>query len=84
MIYQGMECQETYRLITEYVERDLGQKERDLFERHVDNCSNCKAFFRTYQKTRDLVETLLCDQLPEELTDEINKVVTSAIKGNGT
>lgn len=51
-----------------------------MFELHVKKCINCKAFFRTYEKTQDIVSRLLCDDMPPEIAQKVKKYIDEIIK----
>ncbi len=61
-------CREVLQLLTEYLEGDLAPTERAEFEKHMEACSPCRAFLRTYAKADELSRAALREaDIPEEL-----------------
>ena len=45
MIPGPLSCQETFRRINDYVDRELAPEEQSLVEDHLRECANCAARF---------------------------------------
>jgi len=65
-------CQQILQTLTEYLEGDLSPEEKRDFEQHMEGCEPCHAFFRTYDKSRELARrTLREDDIPAELQERV-------------
>ena len=62
-----MRCEDLVGIIVDYVEDTMDPLLKEEFERHMGDCSSCLAFFKTYQKTRELTKESACDDIPEEV-----------------
>jgi anti-sigma factor RsiW len=60
-------CEDTVRLLVEFLEHQLPPDVHQELERHLARCSRCLAQLKTYQSTVSLLQTLKEDDLPLEL-----------------
>ena len=60
-------CEDTVRLLVEYLERQLPPDVHAELERHLSRCSSCLAQLKTYQSTVSLLRTIREEDLPQEL-----------------
>ena len=60
-------CEDTVRLLVEFLEHQLPPEIHGELERHLARCSRCLAQLKTYQSTLSLLRTLKEDDLPPEL-----------------
>ena len=60
-------CEDTVRLLVEYLERQLPPDVHAELERHLSRCPSCLAQLKTYQSTVSLLRTIREEDLPQEL-----------------
>jgi anti-sigma factor (TIGR02949 family) len=60
-------CQDLIGLLLEYLEGALGPEVVAEFERHLEGCAPCRAYLRTYQRTRQMIAEVGGVEMPEEL-----------------
>jgi anti-sigma factor RsiW len=60
-------CEDTVRLLVEFLEHQLPPGIHGELERHLARCPRCLAQLKTYQSTLSLLGTLKEDDLPPEL-----------------
>ena len=71
-------CREVIQVLTDYLEDDLSLQEKASFEQHMSACGPCRAFLRTYEKSRELAAGAL---RAEEIPDELQERIRGFIKG---
>ena len=62
-----MRCEDLVGIIIDYVEGTMDPLLKEEFERHMGDCESCLAFFKTYEKTRELTKESTCNDMPEEV-----------------
>lgn len=60
-------CQEAIGLLVDYLERALGSELLAALEAHLADCEPCRAYLKTYRKTRDLMARSGPVDMPPEL-----------------
>lgn len=60
-------CQEAIDLLADYLDQTLGERLLAELERHLADCAPCRAYLRTYRKTRDLTARAAPADMPPEL-----------------
>ena len=60
-------CEDTVRLLVEYLERQLPPDVHAELERHLARCPRCLAHLKTYESTVSLLRSIREDDLPSEL-----------------
>lgn len=69
-----MTCQDIAEFLADYLEHSLPFRQRMAFQFHLFLCRDCRRYLATYDKTRQLIQTLKNDetgngreQVPQEL-----------------
>ncbi len=52
-------CEKETALIADYLASDLSPGKLALFEKHLEECPDCKAFLQTYKKTIEITRSFL-------------------------
>jgi anti-sigma factor RsiW len=60
-------CEDTVRLLVEYLEHQLAPEVHAELERHLSGCPRCVAHVKTYESTVSLLRSIREDDLPPEL-----------------
>ncbi len=76
-----MRCEDLVGIIIDYVEETMDPLLREEFERHMGDCESCLAFFKTYQKTRELIKETSCDDIPQEVQLRVKAFLKKNITG---
>jgi anti-sigma factor RsiW len=76
-----MRCEDLVGIIIDYVEETMDPLLREEFERHMSDCESCLAFFKTYQKTRELIKETSCDDIPQEVQLRVKAFLKRNITG---
>lgn len=76
-----MRCEDLVGIIIDYVEETMDPLLREEFERHMGDCESCLAFFKTYQKTRELIKETSCDDIPQEVQLRVKAFLKRNITG---
>ena len=60
-------CREAIDLLVDFLDQTLGERLLADLERHLADCGPCRAYLRTYRKTRDLTARTAPADMPPEL-----------------
>ena len=60
-------CSDLTQLLLDFVEGHLPPDTHAALQQHLDGCSDCVAFLRTYESTRSLLRSLRETDLPPGL-----------------
>jgi anti-sigma factor RsiW len=55
----GIRCSEAIELVTLHLDDALGDRDRRLFEQHVDGCTGCTRYVAQIRQTIDLTRRVL-------------------------
>ncbi len=76
-----MTCQEFVDFILAYLERDLGEEERAIFEAHIELCPPCLGYLETYKDTVALGSACCAEPdgpVPADVPEQLVRAVLSA------
>ena len=74
-----MKCREFVDFLMEYLEGGLRERERQVFEGHIEDCPSCMHYLDTYRETVRLEG--LCgggDEVPEEVPEPLVRAILAA------
>ncbi|MDH3972772.1 MAG: zf-HC2 domain-containing protein [Deltaproteobacteria bacterium] len=74
-----MRCEDLIELINDYLEGEMNPQFKEEFERHIDDCSSCLAFFETYKKTKELTGEISCKEIPDQVQSRIKDFLKSKL-----
>ncbi len=60
-----MNCIEFSELLFSYIEGELNDSQKKLFEEHIKTCSSCEKEYKAYQKMINDIHTLPMEELPK-------------------
>jgi len=78
--YGRLTCQEAISLLGDYLERILGDRLLAALEAHLADCEPCRAYLKTYRKTRDLTARLGAVDMPPELQSRLRTFLRDRIQ----
>ena len=51
-----MTCKGVHAFLSDWLTGDLPRETREVFARHLEGCSSCRAYVDSYEKTRELAQ----------------------------
>ncbi len=75
-----MKCREFVEFVMEYLEGDLADEERRVFEGHIRDCPPCLTYLDTYEDTVRLGRSVCGpdDAVPEDVPEELVQAILAA------
>jgi len=75
-----MNCREFVEFVMEYLEGDLGDRERAVFEGHIEDCPPCLTYLDTYRETVRLGRSVCGpdDDVPADVPEELVQAILAA------
>lgn len=68
-----MRCEEILQKISEYIDGELDNGECQSIKQHIDTCSFCKKFVKSFTRNIDLCKELLKVDMPEEVREKLRQ-----------
>jgi anti-sigma factor RsiW len=75
-----MTCHDLIGLLLDYLEGALDPDTVAAFERHLQDCAPCRAYLRTYDRSRRLVGDVSQVEMPEELKDRLRDLLLGRLR----
>ena len=66
-----MNCKEVIDFLMEYLDGELSEEQRSAFESHLEVCSDCVAFIKSYKQTLQLTKQLQISEAGEKIEDKV-------------
>ena len=77
-----MTCRELIEFLMSYIDGELADDRRSLFDEHLANCPDCVTYLETYRKTVALETELLGASLdalvPGDVPEDLVRAILSA------
>jgi anti-sigma factor RsiW len=68
-------CRDVIGLLLDYLEEALDPDTVAAFERHLQDCAPCRAYLKTYDRSRRLVGEVSRVEMPDELKDRLRELL---------
>jgi anti-sigma factor RsiW len=68
-------CRDVIGFLLDYLEATLDEDTIALFERHLADCAPCRAYLRTYDRSRRLVGEAGRVEMPVEMRDRLRDLL---------
>jgi anti-sigma factor RsiW len=68
-------CRDLIGLLLDYLEEALDPDTIAAFEHHLQDCAPCRAYLKTYDRSRRLVGEVSGVEMPEELKDRLRELL---------
>jgi anti-sigma factor RsiW len=68
-------CRDLIGLLLDYLDTTLDEDTVALFERHLADCAPCRAYLRTYDRSRRLVGEVERAEMPVEMRDRLRDLL---------
>ena len=76
----GMSCREFVEFLMAYLDDELAQRERQVFEGHIEDCPSCGDYLNSYRTTVRLGQELCGsdDEVPAEVPEPLVEAILAA------
>lgn len=74
-----LRCRDVVDLILAYLEGTLDSGERQAFEAHIADCTNCWRFLQTYRATVELGQQLREEAIPPDVRERLETFLRSRL-----
>jgi len=74
-----LRCRDVVDLILAYLEGTLDPGERQAFEAHIADCTNCWRFLKTYRDTVELGQQLRDEAIPPDVRERLETFLRSRL-----
>ncbi|SEM28020.1 Putative zinc-finger [Stigmatella aurantiaca] len=73
-------CKDSINLLMNFLDGELSQEETQHLREHLQGCSPCVDFLRTYRATPGLCKRALAARMPQEVSEKLTEYLRSKIK----
>lgn len=70
--------------MSDYIDGDLPDEQKAVFDAHFKGCEKCRAFFMSFKSSLDLIEYLDDKPCPTEVKSRLEKLIESRLAGSKT
>ena len=78
-----MTCQDIADRLVDFVEDELDDDERALFETHMARCADCAAFLASYLRATELARRAVVQSLPATARERLLDALRATIDPSG-
>ena len=78
-----MTCKEAIDVLADYIEASLTPELGEELERHLLDCAPCRAYLRTYRKTREITGEVGRAPMPEEMRQRLHRFLLDRLRAPG-
>lgn len=81
----NLTCQDFVNFLSDYIDGDLKEQQKCVFDDHVGVCSDCRNYLDSYKKTMKLASSVVAnDALSDDVPPELIKAIfASRTAGRG-
>jgi anti-sigma factor (TIGR02949 family) len=73
-------CKDSINLLQHFLDGELSQEDTQHLREHLQGCTPCVDFLRTYRATPGLCRRALAHKMPQELSTKLTEFLRSKIK----
>lgn len=73
-------CKDSINLLLDYLDGELTPEDTQHLREHLQGCSPCVDFLRTYRATPGLCKKALAQKMPQEMSSKLTEFLRSKIK----
>ena len=70
-----MKCGQYVDLMSEYMDKELSTEDRQLWEKHFQDCPPCQTFFQSFRSSVELLNFIRKDGCPTAVAERLEKLV---------
>ena len=74
----ALTCRDVIALVLEYLEEALDPETGAALDSHLEGCAPCRAYLRTYERSRRLVGDVARNEMPAELTARLRELLLAS------
>ena len=76
---ESFTCQQVTDAIIDYLTGEMHPETTIVFNHHLRDCPDCRAFFHTYQGTIRATRSLSYNEVPGEVRDRVRQFLLKSI-----
>lgn len=73
-------CKDSINLLLDFLDGELTPEDTQHLREHLQGCSPCVDFLRTYRATPGLCKKALAKKMPQEMSTKLTEFLRSKIK----
>jgi anti-sigma factor RsiW len=73
-------CKDSINLLLDFLDGELTPEDTQHLREHLQGCSPCVDFLRTYRATPGLCKKALAQRMPQEMSSKLTEFLRSKIK----
>jgi anti-sigma factor RsiW len=73
-------CKDSINLLLDFLDGELTPEDTQHLREHLQGCSPCVDFLRTYRATPGLCKKALAHRMPQEMSSKLTEFLRSKIK----
>jgi anti-sigma factor RsiW len=73
-------CKDSINLLLDFLDGELTPEDTQHLREHLQGCSPCVDFLRTYRATPGLCKKALVQKMPQEMSTKLTEFLRSKIK----
>jgi anti-sigma factor RsiW len=73
-------CRDSINLLLDFLDGELTPEDTQHLREHLQGCSPCVDFLRTYRATPGLCKRALVQKMPQEMSTKLTEFLRSKIK----
>ncbi len=70
-----MKCKAYLELMSDYLDQELTDEDRSLWEKHFQDCPPCHSFFESFKSSVELLEFMRRDACPKQVAERLERLV---------
>ncbi|MCG8592691.1 MAG: anti-sigma factor [Proteobacteria bacterium] len=76
----ALSCREFVDFLMQYLDRELSDAERRVFEQHMEDCPPCKVYLDSYEDTVKMGQAVCRggDELPDDVPEDLVQAILAA------
>jgi hypothetical protein len=76
-------CRDAIAVLGEFLANELSPKDRARLALHLAGCRPCRAYLRTYRKTRQLAQRAGAVEMPDEMKHRVRSFLLEVLSREG-
>jgi anti-sigma factor (TIGR02949 family) len=73
-------CKDSISLLLDFLDGELTPEDAQHLREHLQGCSPCVDFLRTYRATPGLCKRAMAQKMPQEMSSKLTEFLRSKIK----
>lgn len=77
MTRQEIDCEQALKRIAEYIDHELGERERETLQQHLHTCKSCFSRAEFERRLKEEVGALCEEEAPSQLGERVKGLLRS-------